>query len=112
MTAPIPGPYTVDHAKAAISSPSGIICLFTEWGDADQATARVMVEALNAQAQVARLKTELTDSKITSGQIAARNFDYREALRKCLNFIENTESELGVKLSCGDAARDALGRQP
>jgi hypothetical protein len=32
----------------------------------------------------------------------------RVVLRQCLNYIENTESELGIKLSCGDAARAAL----
>ena len=30
------------------------------------------------------------------------------ALFRCLNYIENTESELGIKLGCGDAARAAL----
>ncbi len=34
---------------------------------------------------------------------------YEKALRLCLNFIENTESEIGIKLPCGDAAREALG---
>ena len=31
-----------------------------------------------------------------------------EAMRKALNYIENTEGELGIKLSCGDALREAL----
>jgi len=35
-----------------------------------------------------------------------------EAMRKALNYIENTEGELGIKLSCGDALRDALAAQP
>jgi hypothetical protein len=30
------------------------------------------------------------------------------AALKALNYIENTESELGIKLSCGDALREAL----
>lgn len=30
------------------------------------------------------------------------------AAEKALNYIENTESELGIKLSCGDALRVAL----
>ena len=33
-----------------------------------------------------------------------------EALAACLNFIENTESELGISLSSGDKARAALAR--
>jgi len=35
-----------------------------------------------------------------------------EAMKKALNYIENTESELGIKLSCGDALREALAAQP
>ena len=35
-----------------------------------------------------------------------------EAMRKALNYIENTEGEFGIKLSCGDALRDALASQP
>ena len=34
-----------------------------------------------------------------------------EAMRKALNYIENTEGELGIKLSCGDALRGALAAQ-
>ena len=34
---------------------------------------------------------------------------YEKALRLCLNYIENTESEIGIKLPCGDAARETLG---
>lgn len=32
----------------------------------------------------------------------------RAALEKALNYIENTESELGITLDCGDTARSAL----
>lgn len=38
--------------------------------------------------------------------------DAIEAMRKALNYIENTEGEFGIKLSCGDALRDALASQP
>jgi hypothetical protein len=31
-----------------------------------------------------------------------------KALRKALNYIENTENELGIQLTCGDEARAAL----
>lgn len=36
--------------------------------------------------------------------------DLLEALEACLNFIENTESELGIILSCGDMARAAIAK--
>jgi len=36
--------------------------------------------------------------------------DVTEALKSCLNYIENTESELGIRLPCGDAARAALAK--
>lgn len=34
--------------------------------------------------------------------------DLLEALERCLNFIENTESEMGETLPCGDYARAAI----
>jgi len=34
------------------------------------------------------------------------------AIKKALNYIENTESELGIKLECGDALRNALAASP
>jgi len=36
--------------------------------------------------------------------------DVTDALKSCLNYIENTESELGIRLTCGDAARSALAK--
>jgi hypothetical protein len=33
-----------------------------------------------------------------------------EALERCLNFIANTESEMGETLECGDKARAAIAR--
>ena len=36
----------------------------------------------------------------------------REVLRRCLSFIENTESELGITLATGDRARAALDPRP
>ena len=32
----------------------------------------------------------------------------KSAALKALNYIENTENELGIKLSCGDALREGL----
>ena len=59
-------------------------------------------------------------SKITQSVIAeyreenkrlkALNLDMLEALRRALNFIENTESEMGEPLECGDIARAAIAR--
>lgn len=34
--------------------------------------------------------------------------DLKSAALKALNYIENTENELGIKLSCGDALREVL----
>ena len=36
--------------------------------------------------------------------------DMLEALRRALNFIENTESEMGETLECGELARAAIAR--
>lgn len=36
--------------------------------------------------------------------------DVTEALKSCLNYIEKTESDLGIRLPCGDAARAALAK--
>ena len=36
--------------------------------------------------------------------------DLLEALERCLNFIENTESEMGDTLECGDKARAAIAK--
>lgn len=33
-----------------------------------------------------------------------------EALERCLNFIENTEGEMGETLSCGEYARAAIAK--
>lgn len=36
--------------------------------------------------------------------------DLLDALERCLNFIANTESEMGVTLECGDKARAAIAK--
>jgi hypothetical protein len=36
----------------------------------------------------------------------------RAALERALNFIENTEEEMGITLDSGDAARAALAQEP
>lgn len=65
---------------------------------------------------LSRLEDPRTDGAIHLRREAAaalraaetRERRLREALERCLNFIENTESEMGETLSCGDAARAAL----
>ena len=52
MTSPIPGPYFIDEDRAAICSRCErtgqvlTLCMFTEWGERDRATARAMVASL------------------------------------------------------------------
>lgn len=53
MTSPIPGPYFIDEDRAAICSRCErtgevlTLCMFTEWGERDQATARAIVSKLD-----------------------------------------------------------------
>ena len=54
-------------------------------------------------------------SQITTrpaSEIEVENARLKAALEKCLNYIENTENELGIKLECGKAARAALAVAP
>lgn len=44
-------------------------------------------------------------------KVLARIEQLEAALHGVLNFIENTESELGITLSCGNIARVALGKK-
>lgn len=55
----------------------------------------------------------LPDDQAFAVQLANARFiaaapDVTEALKSCLNYIEKTESDLGIRLPCGDAARAAL----
>mgnify|MGYP000744712897 CR=1 FL=1 len=51
MTRPIPGPYFIDEDRAAICARGPrtgevlTLAMFTEWGDEDRATARLMTAA-------------------------------------------------------------------
>lgn len=47
---------------------------------------------------------------VANARLIASAPELYEALTACLNYIENTECELGIKLSCGDKARSALSR--
>lgn len=55
----------------------------------------------------------------TGGSLIIREADARliaaapellEAAKKALNFIANTESELGIELDCGDSLRSAIAK--
>lgn len=48
--------------------------------------------------------------RIAEAHLIAAAPDMAEALEKALNFITNTESEMGETLPCGDAARTALAK--
>lgn len=39
-----------------------------------------------------------------------RAAELAKALERCLNYIENTEGELGITLDCGDKARAAIAK--
>ena len=47
---------------------------------------------------------------LANSHLIAAAPDMAEALEKALNFITNTESEMGETLPCGDAARAALAK--
>ncbi len=50
------------------------------------------------------------DQSLADAHLIAAAPDMAEALEKALNFITNTESEMGETLPCGDAARAALAK--
>lgn len=71
------------------------------------------VEAAKKDASVYRLDVrgiDAPDARLIASapDLAAEVLRLREALRKCLGFIENTESEFGIELDSGIAARAAL----
>lgn len=49
------------------------------------------------------------EAKANARLIAAAPY-LLEALERCLNFIENTEGEMGETLSCGEYARAAIAK--
>lgn len=94
----------------------------------------VVLFAAEGAAELTRLRAELAEAqKATADSIgeewramerraeaAERDRDaakaeaerMREALRRVLNHIENTESAFGMKLACGNIARAALQEKP
>ena len=81
---------------------------------------RVQAEAQAAElARLTRINSELVSSHNALNLDGARledrlataeenNRNLRAALERCLNFIDNTECELGMTMECGDIARAAL----
>lgn len=50
------------------------------------------------------------DESAANARLIAAAPDLLEALERCLNFIENTESEIGETLPCGEYARAAIAK--
>lgn len=50
------------------------------------------------------------DENTDNARLIAAAPDLLEAVQKALNFIENTEGEMGEALSCGDCLRAAIAR--
>ncbi len=50
------------------------------------------------------------DEAMANAHLIAAAPDLYAALERALNFIANTESEMGEALPCGDAARTALAK--
>jgi len=53
--------------------------------------------------------TEIVEARANAWLIAAAP-ELLEAARKSLNYIENTENELGITLTSGDALRSAIAK--
>jgi len=74
--------------------------------------AREAKDRINEQiALIEDMKYERMILQRMSIEKSYRIEELEAALRGALNFIENTESELGITLSCGDIARAALGEK-
>lgn len=105
----------------AIEGPSGrTVAAAHEQGLRDagrqtKANARLIALAPALAAEVLQLRAK-NDTNAEMADIWAHKLDAAEddnrnlrfALERCLNFIENTECELGMTLECGDVARAAL----
>lgn len=87
--------WALRHAK---QMPGDIIPSYTDTGNSDA--------EVECRRSAARILSALDMQPTVSPDVAA----LVEALRSTLNFIENTEGEMGVILGCGDKARAALAR--
>jgi len=54
--------------------------------------------------------TEGAPPNLANARLIAASPCLLEALERCLNFIENTESEMGDTLECGEQARAAIAK--
>ena len=89
-----PGPWSVERNKRT-------------WGWVD-----VVGPSLGVGGPTQATDLTLADEvkRIAEAHLIAAAPDMAEALEKALNFITNTESEMGETLPCGDAARAALAK--
>ena len=62
-----------------------------------------------ARPHVAAILSAAEETGVDARLIAAAP-EMLEALEKCLNFISNTEGEIGEDLICGNAARAAIAK--
>jgi hypothetical protein len=74
---------------------------------AEVAALRDLVAALKLD--VARVEADAREFLAERDTLRARVAALEAAGLRALNYIENTETEHGIKLGCGDALRAALG---
>lgn len=53
---------------------------------------------------------DIVRAALTAALAASPYAECVEALRRCLNYIENTEGEFGITMESGDMARAALAK--
>lgn len=83
-------------------------------GDAKREVSAAMWARSNEEFQRRLNAIPAVQPTVSPKQLAAHSDDVVtlvEALRSTLNFIENTEGEMGVILGCGNKARAALARE-
>jgi hypothetical protein len=71
------------------------------------------IAVMSGLAKIREAGTRVVPVEVTKlEELYSENARLREALYRTLNYIENTESKLAIKLGCGDAARAALEMKP
>jgi hypothetical protein len=101
-----PGPWTMDERKHKCGAISARISA-PEWDD----FARVWV---GLKDPAGARDDGIANARLIAAapDLAAEVLRLRSALQQALNYIENTESELGITLDCGNVARAALKETP
>jgi len=92
-----PGPWVVDSFSTREGEFVGVY--------SDDATGSVVAHV--GPFSLVRRPREIVDANARLIAAAPGMYD---ALRKALNYLENTESELGIKLESADAVRAALSK--